>query len=167
MCPSLDVPTANLSANTLCWLQRVVTAGLGVAGAIRGRFRAVQVWIGPAGSTINDATHVPPAPENVPHLVDNLLSWWKTTHVQLRTADKLVVAEGLAKLHHGLLTIYPFLHANGRVARCVIDQAARELLNQGVSADLTTDPQSYFNALREADKGNLNLLTRQVLASLS
>lgn len=164
--PSLDLPTASMSASTLCWLHRVLTADIGVAEAVRGRFRAVQVWIGPAGSTMDDATHVPPAPEDVPRLIDDLLAWWRTKHVQLRSEEKLAVVEGLAELHHRLLVLHPFLDANGRVARCVVDQAARELLNQSVSADLTADRESYFEALREADKGNLALLTRQVLASL-
>lgn len=165
--PSLDFPTVSMSASTLCWLHRVLTEELGVVEAVRGRFRAVQVWIGLAGSTIDDATYHPPCPEDVPHLVDNLLDWWRAKHSQLRNADKSVVAEGLADFHHRLLAIHPFLDANGRVARCVVDQAARELLNQGVSADMTADRLSYFEALREADRGDLTLLTKQVLASLS
>jgi hypothetical protein len=42
-----------------------LTADLGVTEAVRGCFRVVQVWIGSAGSTIDYATHVPPAPEDV------------------------------------------------------------------------------------------------------
>ncbi len=164
--PSIDFPTASLTASVLCWIHSLLTEDLDVSEAVRGRFRAVQVWIGPAGAPVDQATHLPPAPENIPHLVDELLRWWRAKHADLRSADKAVIAGGLAELHHRLLAIHPFLDANGRVARCVMDQAARELLNQRVSAELTAERSSYFQALRQADAGDLDPLTRQVLASL-
>jgi fido (protein-threonine AMPylation protein) len=164
--PDVEFPTSSMTISGLCWLHRLLTSDLSVAEAVRGRFRAVQVWIGPVGSTIDSAKLVPPAPEEIPRLIGQTLDWWANRHRQLRRAGKPEVAASLAELHHRFLAIHPFLDANGRIARCILDQAARELLNQGVSQELTADRPKYFEALTEADKGNLRPLTQCVLASL-
>lgn len=133
---------------------------------MRGRFRAVQVWVGSPGSTIEAASFIPPAPAEIPRLVTELLDWWSVRHERLLESQKPEIAFGLAEFHHKFLSIHPFLDANGRVARSLVDQAARELLNQGLTAELTADRPKYFGALAEADKGNLGPLTQRLIASL-
>jgi fido (protein-threonine AMPylation protein) len=81
-------------------------------------------------------------------------------------SQNLRKAQALAKFHHGFLQIHPFLDANGRIARLILDQAARELLGQSITADFTADPSVYFAALRAADAGDLAPLERRISVAL-
>jgi fido (protein-threonine AMPylation protein) len=160
----IDLPTASLSMTGLCWLHRLLTVDSSLPEAVRGRFRAVQVWIGSAQLTL--ASYVPPPPEEVPDRTAALLSRWHKQHRKLQTADKLEVTRGLAEFHHRFLEIHPFLDGNGRVARALLDQAARELLNQGVGTDFIRPPDEYYKSLKFADAGDLSALSKRILASL-
>lgn len=73
---------------------------------------------------------------------------------------------GLAELHHRFLTIHPFMDANGRVARSIADQAARELLNQRIGREFIEDAQAYYAALAAADEGDLKPLQDRIKAAL-
>jgi fido (protein-threonine AMPylation protein) len=163
---AVEMPTASFTAATVCWIHRLLTEGSGMSEAVRGRFRATQSWVGMAGSTLKTATYIPPAPEDVPLLLEDLLRWWHQRHKELIGAPKPEVASSLAELHHRLLALHPFLDANGRVARAITDQAARELLNQGVRAELIDRSASYYEALQAADRGDLGPLTQRMLAAL-
>jgi fido (protein-threonine AMPylation protein) len=163
---SVEMPTASFSAATVCWLHRLLTEELALPEAVRGRFRGVQVWIGSADSSRETARYVPPPPEAVPRLVDEWLQWWHEQHRALRGQPKEDVVAGLAKLHHRFLTIHPFMDANGRVARSIADQAARELLNQRIGGEFIEDAQAYYAALAAADKGDLKPLQDRIKAAL-
>ncbi|MEX2443479.1 MAG: Fic family protein [Alkalispirochaeta sp.] len=78
-----------------------------------GELRMSQNWIGPAGSTIMDASFVPPPPDVVPEALGNLEKFIHGTHPL-----PLLVRTGVA--HAQLETIHPFLDGNGRVGRLVI-----------------------------------------------
>jgi Fic family protein len=160
------MPTASLSVSTLCWLHRIVTEGLGYPEAVRGRFRAVQVWIGGAGSSRENANYVPPPPTEVLDVTSELLAKWRQRHIELRRTAKPEIVAGLADFHHSLLRIHPFLDGNGRVARLLLDQAARELLNQSIGREFTTSSADYFLTLVEADKGHLEPLQQRIMACL-
>jgi fido (protein-threonine AMPylation protein) len=163
---NIEMPTAQLSLTTLCWLHRLLTEGTGLPEAVRGRLRSVGVWIGPAGSTSDTATFVPPPPELILARTKEYLEWWRSRHTELQGRPRADIVLGLAELHHRFLRIHPFLDANGRVARAVLDQAARELLNQSVGPEFTSDPQSYYSALRQADLGDLGPLQTRIGVAL-
>ena len=163
---SIEMPTASFSAAAVCWLHRLVTEDLALPEAVRGRFRGVQVWIGSADSNRETARYVPPPPEAVPRLVDEWLQWWHEEHRNLRGQPKEEVAASLAELHHRFLTIHPFIDANGRVARSITDQAARELLNQRIGPEFIEDAHAYYSALAAADKGDLKPLQDRIKAAL-
>lgn len=132
---SLEMPTASFTPATLCWLHRLLTDDLQLPEAVRGRFRAVQVWIGSPNSTHETARYLPPPPQEVPKLVDEWIRWWHERHLELRGKEKAAIVEGLAELHHRFSSIHPFLDANGRMARSITDEAARELLNQSIGLE--------------------------------
>jgi hypothetical protein len=48
----------------------------------------------------------------------------------------------------------------------LLDQAARELLNQGIGPEFTANPQDYYATLLAADKGDLAPLQARIIASL-
>lgn len=163
---SIEMPTASLSLTTLCWLHRVITEDDGLPEAIRGRLRSVNVWIGPVGSSLETATYIPPAPEELVTLTNSWIEWWIGQHKRLQSSSKEEVIAALAEFHHQFLRIHPFLDANGRLARTLLDQAARELLNQGVASEFTDDVPAYYAALVAADKGDLGSLKSRISATL-
>jgi fido (protein-threonine AMPylation protein) len=163
---ALEMPTASFTASTLCWLHRVLTENLGFPESVRGRFRAIQVWIGPRDLAQESGRYVPPSPQDVPKKVGEWISWWHGHHRELRGRDKSEVVASLAKLHHDFLAIHPFVDANGRVARSVTDQAARELLNLSLGPEFVADSIGYYAALSAADRGDRSLLESRMMAAL-
>jgi fido (protein-threonine AMPylation protein) len=138
----------------------------GLPEATRGQLRAVQVWVGPPGSSQEAASFVPVPPEKLVARVRELLDCWRGVHSHLLHAPRSETISALAKFHHGFLQIHPFLDANGRLARVILDQAARELLGQSITAEFTADPAVYFAALRAADAGDLAPLEARISAAL-
>lgn len=78
----------------------------------RGEFRRIQNFIGTPGADLKAATYVPPAPEKLMPLLDNLE---KYIHVEER--DPLVQT---ALVHAQFELIHPFVDGNGRVGRILI-----------------------------------------------
>ncbi len=78
-----------------------------------GDLRRSQNWIGPAGSTIAEATFVPPPPGEVQGALGNL-----ETFLHGDSDLPLLIKIGLA--HAQFETIHPFLDGNGRVGRLLI-----------------------------------------------
>lgn len=78
-----------------------------------GKIRAVQNWIGPAGSTIYSATFVPPPPEKVHELLSGLEKF-------VLADDRLPPLIKIALVHAQFETIHPFIDGNGRMGRLLI-----------------------------------------------
>ena len=78
-----------------------------------GKLRTSQNWIGPAGSTLNEATFVPPPHREVPNALGALEDF-----IHGPTNLPVLVQVGLA--HAQFETIHPFLDGNGRVGRLLI-----------------------------------------------
>lgn len=87
----------------------------GVRGEHRtpGEFRTTQNWVGPPGSTINNAMFVPPPPHEMMTALGELE---KFIHEQ----DNLPVLIKNALIHAQFETIHPFLDGNGRTGRLLI-----------------------------------------------
>ncbi|HWL44019.1 MAG TPA: Fic family protein [Ilumatobacter sp.] len=86
----------------------------GVRGQERspGSFRRTQNWIGPAGCTLQNASFVPPPPDELGDAFAALERFLNDdTHPPLVTA---------ALAHAQFETIHPFLDGNGRVGRLLI-----------------------------------------------
>jgi Fic family protein len=83
------------------------------ARATPGEFRKTQNWIGPRGSTLAQATFVPPT---VPVMRDALGAY--ETFLHAPSERPVLVDVGLA--HAQFETIHPFLDGNGRVGRLLI-----------------------------------------------
>lgn len=78
-----------------------------------GEFRKTQNWIGPEGCSLNEATFVPPPPQEMATAMAELESF---LHDPAPMPALLKV--GLA--HAQFETIHPFLDGNGRVGRLLI-----------------------------------------------
>lgn len=78
-----------------------------------GQFRETQNWIGPPGSNLNNATYVPPPPEDMFRAMGDL-----ENYLNSKLSLPLLVKCGLA--HGQFEMIHPFLDGNGRLGRLLI-----------------------------------------------
>lgn len=159
-------PTESLSINHLFWLHRLLTTDTSLSADLRGRFRSVQVWIATAGSKPEEARFTPPPPEEVPMLTEKLLEEWRNKYTGIIHASYDDVIHELAAFHHGLLSIHPFLDANGRVARALFEQQALELLKEHPKDVFSDRPVRYLACLSDADGGDLQPLISMMRSAL-
>lgn len=111
--------------------------GVRGGGAHPGEFRRVQNWIGPPGCGIEDATFVPPPPNELPQL---LSEWESSLHDRMH--PPLVQ---IALAHHQFEEIHPFLDGNGRVGRLLITLF---LVERGILPTPLLTLSAFFEATR-------------------
>jgi len=78
-----------------------------------GELRKSQNWIGSPGSTLSNATFVPPPPQDAMDAMSNLEKY-------LHADSDLPRLINCALIHYQFETIHPFLDGNGRVGRLLI-----------------------------------------------
>ena len=112
----------------------------GVRGdhATPGEFRRSQNWIGPAGSTLSNATYVPPPPEEMKACLAN----WEGFLQNRNQFPELIQC---CLLHEQFEAIHPFLDGNGRVGRLLITLF---LIERG----RLTQPLLYLSAYFESHR---------------
>lgn len=103
----------------------------------RGRFRAVQNWIGSKDTPIEKAAYIPPEPGLLPKLLDN---WEKYYHMD--RPDPLVQ---LAVVHAQFEIIHPFVDGNGRLGRILIPLYLYE-------KKILSQPMFYLSAYLDAHR---------------
>lgn len=84
----------------------------GISHMTPGEFRRTQNWIGPAGTTLNSATYVPPHHDELITILGN----WE---LYLHKPIQLTIVQ-CAIQHYQFEAIHPFLDGNGRVGRLLI-----------------------------------------------
>ena len=109
-----------------------------------GWVRNVQNWIGGSGYTPVGASFVPPPPEEVPSLLEDLVAF-----VNRADVPPLLQA-GIA--HAQFETIHPFADGNGRVGRALIHAVLRRrgvapAFVPPISTVLARSRDSYFDGL--------------------
>ena len=78
-----------------------------------GEFRKSQNWVGHAGSTLQNASFVPPAPDEMDICLGDLEKYMHEDS----TISNLIK---IALIHYQFETIHPFLDGNGRMGRLLI-----------------------------------------------
>jgi len=78
-----------------------------------GEFRTSQNWIGKPGCSLNEATFVPPPPEEMKECLSQLEKY-------LNTSSDLPPLIHMAAIHYQFEAIHPFLDGNGRIGRLLI-----------------------------------------------
>ncbi len=129
--------TLPLSLRLVRELHKKLMTGVRGGHATPGDFRRSQNWIGPPGSTLTQATYVPPPHEE---MLDHLRAWEKFLYDE--TLPPLVQT---ALMHYQFEAIHPFLDGNGRVGRLLIIL----LLMQ---RDVLPLPLLYLSAFFEATR---------------
>ena len=97
-----------LEAGHLEEVHRILVEGTRDEGRA-GALRTEQSWIGGSASTPREAEFIPPPPDLVPALVDDLCAFCN------RVDAPAAIQAGIA--HAQFETIHPFFDGNGRVGR--------------------------------------------------
>lgn len=118
-----------------------------------GEFRRSQNWIGPVGSTINNAKFIPPAVEDMVEAMSDLEKY-------INSEDELDILIKNALIHYQFETIHPFLDGNGRIGRLLITLflIEKKILSHEtlyISYFLKRNRIEYYDRLTEVrEKGN-------------
>jgi len=117
---------------------------------IAGKLRDTNVLI------VGVENYIPPQPENVYCLLNNLLKEWNSKFKSLiKSTEKNKIKE-IVKFHHKLLSIHPFIDGNGRLARIIMRKQIEKIFNRKLEIDLNR--AEYLKALKDADKNDFNKL---------
>ena len=126
-------------------LHSVLMSGVRGGEARPGELRGGQVWIGPPGSLIQEASYVPPPADRVRDL---LLDWeWFVNE-----SGSLPVLFRCAMMHYQFEAIHPYRDGNGRIGRLLITLflCARGILPKPLlylSAYFERDRNAYYDQL--------------------
>lgn len=117
-----------------------------------GEIRTIQNWIGPSGCTIDEAIFVPPTPNEVPMLLNNLFEYMNNEYI-----DPIFV--NLAISHSQFETIHAYRDGNGRLGRALIPIQLAMLTDDEpilfLSEIIQLYKPSYHNFLNESRNGNM------------
>ena len=117
-----------------------------------GQIRNIQNWIGPKGCNMEEAIFVPPIPEEVPILLNNLFEYMNDAYI-----DPLFV--NLAISHSQFETIHAYRDGNGRLGRALISIQLALLTDDipmlFLSEIIELYKPSYHRFLNESRKGNI------------
>jgi Fic family protein len=163
--------TARAVANNVFAMERAIAAGIGgrdftgedlldihrvlLEGTSERRYagviRADQNWIGGRGASPADADFVPPPPDRVPGLLDDL--------IRFVNLDDLPAVAQAAVAHAQFETIHPFGDGNGRTGRCLIHVIFRRrgltpLFVPPVSVVLAASARRYIGGLIDFRAGH-------------
>lgn len=130
-------------------IHKVLLSGVRGENKARGEFRKIQNWIGPKNSTIETASFVPPAPNEI---IDYLGEW--EIFINNEYSDLLIQ---LAIVHAQFEIIHPFLDGNGRLGRLLIPifLYSKEYLSQPIfylSEYFEIHREEYYTHLRNITK---------------
>lgn len=160
-----------ITENTILKLQKDVSTETLEKPEYEGRYRELQVYVG--NSITGEVVFMPPPPEQVPHLTNELIEW-----INSDDSSKLdpVILAGLS--HYEFVRIHPFVDGNGRTARALATLILylREFdIKKFFTLDdyYDSDRNAYYSALKSVDQETLDLtqwleyFTDGVLLSIS
>ncbi|MDQ0643778.1 Fic family protein [Microbacterium murale] len=106
--------------------------------AYAGRMRDMQNWIGGSDHSPRDALYVPPSPERVHTLMDDLIDYLNR--------DDIPVMVQAAIAHAQFESIHAFTDGNGRIGRALVSAVLRR---RGVTRNAVVPLASGLLAMRE------------------
>lgn len=124
-----------------------------------GQLRSVQNWIGGSDYSPLGASFVPPPPDRVPALMDDLLSF--------AARDDLPIVAQAAIVHAQFESIHPFIDGNGRIGRALLSAVLRRrgltrVVTVPVASVMLADTETYFARLGDYRRGDVDALVEYV-----
>jgi Fic family protein len=139
-----------ITENFIKELHKILLTSVRGSGRDPGEFRKGQVYIGSHGTTIKEASYIPP---EVQYIAQHFSNWEKYLN-DFKEHDPLVQ---IAVAHYQFEAIHPFWDGNGRVGRLIISLF---LYKQGLlkkpwlylSEYFENNRQEYYRLLREVSE---------------
>src|SRR5574344_1894402 len=128
---------------------------LGVRGENKspGEIRTIQNYIGPRGLGKDGATFVPPAPEEIPPLLDNLMEYMNNMYDE-EAFIKVAIS------HVQFESIHPYKDGNGRMGRALMTLQLAKIKDDEpilfLSEIIELFKANYYNVLNECRSGNVD-----------
>jgi Fic family protein len=115
-----------------------------------GQFRKSQNWIGPAGSTMETATYIPPP-------IDEMQAALNDLEMFIHAETNIPALARAGMIHYQFEAIHPFLDGNGRIGRLLMSLLFHEwrVLSQpllNLSAYFEHYRQEYYDRLLEVSR---------------
>lgn len=118
-----------------------------------GEVRTVQNFIGPRGLGKEGATFIPPIPEEVPDLLENLMEYMNDLY-----DDEPFIKVAIS--HVQFESIHPYKDGNGRMGRALMTLQLAKLKDDEpilfLSEIIELYKSNYYNALTECREGNID-----------
>lgn len=136
-----------ISSSLIKKLHQILMRGnaRGGSSVVAGEFRTIQNFLGPKGSTMENATYIPPEPQLVQEYISNL-----EKYINEDKSDLPLIK--VAILHSQFETIHPFTDGNGRTGRILVplylySEKVIDEPNFLVSESLEKDKYKYYALL--------------------
>ena len=138
------LPELPISSRLICEIHEILMKGVRGEGATPGFMRTRQNWIGSPGSTLTEATYVPPPVAKMQQCFSDL-----ERYIHSDPQEPALIQ--CALVHYQFEAIHPFLDGNGRVGRLLITFM---LLERG----LLSQPLLYLSDFFERHRDEYNKL---------
>lgn len=127
-----------------------------------GALRTVQNWIGGSDHSPLGAAFIPPPPELVPALIDDLL--------RFAARSDLPVLAKAAIAHAQFESIHPFVDGNGRIGRALISAILRhsaltDRITVPLASVMLANTDDYFERLTRYRAGDVDQFVEYVAAA--
>jgi len=144
------VKISTISVDLINNIHKILITGTRGERVLPGELRKIQNWLGVKGASILDASYIPPPPELVEPLVQELEEF-------INSKIKMPPLVKIALIHAHFETIHPYLDGNGRMGRllitfylCSIGSLSRPLMY--LSFYLKKNREKYYDLLNNIRK---------------
>jgi len=134
-------------------MHKILLSGVRGENKSPGEIRTIQNYIGPRGLGKEGATFVPPIPEDVPELLNNLMEYMNNMY-----DDEPFIKVAIS--HVQFESIHPYQDGNGRMGRALMTLQLAKLKEDSpilfLSEIIELFKANYYNALNECRNGNID-----------
>lgn len=143
----------NFSILMINSMHKLLLSGVRGEDKSPGEIRSIQNYIGPRGIGKEGATFVPPIPEEVPELLENLMEYMNNMY-----DDESFIKVAIS--HVQFESIHPYKDGNGRMGRALMTLQLAKLKEDEpilfLSEIIELFKSNYYNALNECRNGNVD-----------
>ena len=143
----------NFSISMINSMHKILLSGVRGNDKSPGEIRTIQNYIGPRGLGKEGATFVPPIPEDVPLLLENLMEYMNNLY-----DDEPFIKVAIS--HVQFESIHPYKDGNGRMGRALMTLQLARLKDDApilfLSEIIELFKANYYNSLNECRNGNVD-----------